>query len=786
MKETVFVNTTKGEAWSSNSGGQYDFRPAVAGEIRKISLRFIEEINDIRLDVDPNIQSMQISVGLIDARPTGGYVRYQFGSGASNEQNTTAPLAFNHNIGALRSAIPLEVINEYGEPKIVSLPGSVGIIWDQYVLITPRENRLRPLSFVRVHAYELVDGSGWMHELRMVQAPLAQTTAWVKELPPAPSVETIRDGGADNSNTFLWSEIQDLTVPAAFRGTYSLRNPVTLARTDILSTDDDADSIAEQLAKIYPDGTVKVTNPKDQAARLEWTGDYIGQDIAQVEVFVDDAPEGDPTFSLDFRSAHIYSALRDQETFNAQLEVRAIIKREDNSEEPVILFRSPFSVTRDQNWDGMSSAVTPLWLRPPTPIDYVPYTDDQVIIGDQHYVAVIGDGVSSQITIDHNLNSEDISGIVIRENDSPGAIIDTSNYSIELNGVNSLSITFDEPPSNAGLVAIISVAGPVSAFQAHTHTQEQIVGLVDLLENLAGRIDVLEEILPSSGPAASTSNTTGTIIKLPQTGEVLFAKSKDLWKEDELNLETINLLRPPPMLPAVHNDSPVDPLPDPLPLPIADTVYVSDRNAVIPIGGGIRSQTVHDGNTVASDGRYLYAVRQSSNTNSYYPTSFERTLFALAINEKMLAVNRTFEVAFGVQSQLVKATCQAQWVLSIQLGVFTEETTPAPIGLNLEFVNWGEPIFEQILILSSLMQSHSFGLRIRRKATEFLLDQQLYGVWSGNNSAAPNNANFAVRAMLSKFDTENRDDPRGFIAWRLVGQLSDEGKENKPPQAIIY
>ncbi len=517
MKEILYCNLNKGIASATKTGGQYTFRPAVAGEVRHFGLRFVEEVGGRTVEVEPEILSLQLSVSKIDARPLGGKIAYQFGPGASTAHNTTAELPWNHNAAALKAAIPPAVIAAHGEPVAEDVPGGVTLTFPSRVDISPRKNSLWPLSFLRSHAWEIPEGD-WVHDLRMVQAPLVQTTAWVRELPPAPSVETIRDGGEEPG--YAWSEIQELKVPVSFRGTFHLRNPGTLARSVVLSQADNVRTIQEALAAIYPEGLVKVTNPGDEVARMEFLGDYIGQDLPPVEVFVDDAPPGDPTLALDFRLASVYAALRAQESYGATIEARAIIARNGVPQgEPVVLFRAPMQVIRDQNWDGMSTQVTPPWLRPPNPVDYVPYDESQVMVGSAHYRKVIGDGEATEIVVDHNLASEDIAAITVRENASPGQLVE--GWTAELTGANSLTLHFAEAPAANSLVVNVTAAGQVSAFQAHVHTQNQVDGLVPALEDLFTRLARVEGLIGRSDVVVLASGNKKTEFMLPTVGEVL-------------------------------------------------------------------------------------------------------------------------------------------------------------------------------------------------------------------------------------------------------------------------
>ena len=107
--------------------------------------------------------------------------------------------------------------------------------------------------------------------------------------------------------------------------------------------------------------------------------------------------------------------------------------------------------------------------------------------------------------------------------------------------------------------------------------------------------------------------------------------------------------------------------------------------------------------------------------------------------------------------------------------------------MNLENIVWNTtPCLTQRLILTGNRQTHSFGARIKRALVSTVdtitMDTLLYGVWEGADSAAPSSANFALRARLIEFDTENAlaNDARGWVAYEILG-AEKEGK----PAAII-
>ena len=74
------------------------------------------------------------------------------------------------------------------------------------------------------------------------------------------------------------------------------------------------------------------------------------------------------------------------------------------------------------------------------------------------------------------------------------------------------------------------------------------------------------------------------------------------------------------------------------------------------------------------------------------------------------------------------------------------------------------------------MTVHSFGVVIGRGivsgAETFTLSQMLYGILSGNNAAAPANANFAIRARLITLKTESIDPAKGWISYGVVPSIT--------------
>jgi hypothetical protein len=490
------------------------------------------------------------------------------------------------------------------------------------------------------------------------------------------------------------------------------------------------------------------------------------------------------------RDYAMWAALRGENEIRVPFEAEAEVYISDDpldGTRTVKLWQTEVTIQEPAIWPELAAVPQIDWLRPASPIDYVPFSPSQVITGQQHYTTTVGDGSATVFAIAHGLDTEEIAGITLRENSSGGAVV-TTGWSAVVTDENTVTLTFDSAPTTAEFAVVITAAGPTSAFQAHTHTIAQITNLEDILDDLGSRVTVLEAILPSTGPGATAAAGPGSVIVIPDTTEAINFRG-EVEFDEKVGLTGLPS-RPPLLLPAVH-DGTVETLPDPLPAVAAGSVWKNETASpvLIPGGFGIRSSRVEPDGFVASDGRILYPARRWASTNSYYPISFERTLFAFALNDKMFAVNRTMECTFGLLVQMLNANCKAQWVVSIELGTFTAETNPATLGLNLENVVWGAPVVEQAIVLSRLVQTHFFGLRIKRLTASFTMDRQLYGIWSGANDDAPSTANLAIRARLTRFDTENVDDPRGWVGYKIIGPSTTNAAgetRTAPAEARIF
>jgi len=301
-----------------------------------------------------------------------------------------------------------------------------------------------------------------------------------------------------------------------------------------------------------------------------------------------------------------------------------------------------------------------------------------------------------------------------------------------------------------------------------------------IIDSLSNRVTSLEAIVPNLGAVNSTASDSGSFtIPISTIKEVLFLSTSATSVFADSGVDSTKLAsRAPYLLPAVHtaNVTPLSALP--LPIPAVAQVWQNNTggNLLIPGGGMIRGGSAAAGEYFASDGRILYRANQAANTISYFPAAFDRLLWNLYINEQMLGVGKTLKVEFGVSTQVVKATSQAQWMLVIEKGEAPSEGNTTETNLLNVVWDTANPILKQRLILTPTATLCYAGCNVyRSKLGAITCDRLLYGGLENANTAAPASANFALRARLIEFDTENSaPNARGWVAYQLVKPASGD------------
>lgn len=138
------------------------------------------------------------------------------------------------------------------------------------------------------------------------------------------------------------------------------------------------------------------------------------------------------------------------------------------------------------------------------------------------------------------------------------------------------------------------------------------------------------------------------------------------------------------LLPAIHDAELEEvPLVDGLPvLPLADTckghVFRNQtaKAITLPQTSKWPARSLEAGGVFGSDGRLFYKVRQKPGTTSYYPESFERTLYTFAFSPQSFSAGSEFELSRLFYFRLMANTSSAVWSVIFEIGVRTDQTTP--------------------------------------------------------------------------------------------------------------
>lgn len=770
MKALAYLNSS--DKSISSGSGAWTLPTLTFGETLELAFRFEENLDGTASEVSADVHYLKAAIGNLDARPESGKYCLKIGDAAQSADNTTAPLDWNAGAAEITAKITAltTITGTYGTPKVTSSEGSFFFMFGEgavNVAVAVVNDELEPPSLGLTSAWQVA--GKWVTELRLIQTPAAFSDSSERILPAAPTVTEVQQGGADGTG-YEWNEIQQLVMPPAFRGSYQFR--FNNLRSPILSRDDDTDAVATALAG-FGSGFI-VTLPRDGVMRIEFAGDLKGQPWPLLEILVPDAPEGDLTVSLGLDQPPLFAMLRSNPSVTLPLEIEVGIG--DTSAQGGVRrekFQTSVTIQRGILYGMLATSAGIDWLRP-IATDYIPFTMDQIFRGQLYYAAPVGNGEATQFVIAHNLNSDALASVLVRQNIADGRVLVAgTDYTVTSGGADALTITLTSatPPASASLLVVITAAGMRDSFLQHTHTMDQIVGLDSRFESLEHRVTVLEAFIPTAAPSVADATNTVLTIDIPARKEVLFLKTAI---PDDLS--TLPIRRTPALLPAVHTAS-VTALPTPLPTPAANTVWSAPAATLILGGSGIHSSTVPAGGFVASDGRLLYPASHAGATVSYFPTPFERTLWEFSVNEKMLRVTRTLQVTFGVTVQLINATSEAQWMLVIEQGQPIQQTDPANEAVNLQDVVWNAtPILTQQILVSPLATTHTFGCRIANTTAGLTADRLLYGSWEAATGTAPSSANFLLRARLINFDTKNNvQNATGWLAY-LLGDGTQDNK----------
>jgi len=692
MKNLLTANLTTKTA--TDAGSAWTPPVFTFGESLTIALRFQRSDDGTLITPALDVRGLTAAFGFLDARPASGRWTLQIGPGASTADNTTGILEHDCSAAALQAAINAlpDVVTAYGGPVVRKVDGSWFIRFGFGSVEVPlllRGNSLTPDSYGRVLAVR-VDNL-WVHEIRLVQVPVAFTDSSEAVLSDPPTVTRVRTGGTDAG--FKYNEVQALHVPAEFNGTYALKKGY--ARTRILGPSEAEEAV--QAALVAQLGAnVSVTPASQGVANVEFINALGGQTFDLLEVLAFPAATGDLTFTITFDRAPLLAWLRAFGTVTLPLEVRIRTADADEVITEQVAFRTQITVQRPVIFPDLAEVPVIDWLRPISPRDYIPFSRTTVITGHQFNRSVVGDGAADVFVVADGLATDE-KWVVVRENVSPGRqLIDGVDFTVELTDANTVTVTalLGAPALDAWAVTIIS-AETVAAFAAGlTVTIGQVIGLEDRLAALETVVAELQLLVPVT-QFGFTVVGGGTIeIPLP---------AKTLVFPDYPNTGTLE--GPPSPLqnlaPAVHNAT-VTSLTSAGALPAmpdvaqAGVVLQNNTGAVLTLlaitgatGGATLGWDVAVGDYLASDGRTWFPVTRRGTTNSYFPTHLEREIWDFELNPQMLRPATMLTIPFLLRLGTISANTRVQYRLVVEQGRAPSQGAPEATAINLTTAGTG-------------------------------------------------------------------------------------------------
>lgn len=808
MQASLFANLSSLTLSPSLTGGSFSWPKIPAGADLTVGLRFAENLAGTVTEIPRELESIKVSLGRADARPTSGSYKLHLGDAApSAGVNLTA--AIPHDATAAQIQTALDALTGFGVVTVTAEAGTFRIrigAADAEITCEAVENTLRPVAFVEWQA--VLQNGEYVHELRLTQTPVAQTVDFALVAPEGPTVTQVQAGGENDDVT--WNEVQRLYVPPDFRGSFVVQRGYR--KTVPLATPLNADDVTEALQALADDDSEFVITEEQDALLIEFSGEMGGSDQALLTVSVISQPEGDPTFTLRTDTAEMWSALSGVNVASGelvmQLEIKVVLADEEADEaDKTFIFKQPLTIVTpvDVSARNVSSEID--WNQPRGRRAVLPFTPGQVLVGNRSYAVNIGNGVATSFVINHNLDEPTVQ-VTIRENSTGGRlVIHGLEYETAIGSDNSLTITPQAAVITGGVLStgqwtVLVVSAGQAVYQEHEHAIGEIIGLRAELDALGAAVNELQDLAPT-GALTSRDATPGTPVAqwiLPAVIEAYPGRvGISLGDEDGLmDIPAVSLPRDGGLVGAVHDASATDVTTLPAEPDVGSLYrYTGTEDLLLPGGLGRRSVTIKTNNHIVWDGRVWYrVVREDATKSSWYPEDFERELFLLAVSSKQLISKRVAELQIGFELALRSnrerdaarytgdpRNTQAQWMLVIEHGAFVSETTPSTPDANLKTINWSAtPILKHRLILTRNAGTHSFGVRINRGSAGVLSTEAIYYGAAEAGGSVPASADFALRARLIQFDIiDGLSDPRGLALLRglNVSLTEDDSKVGK-------
>jgi hypothetical protein len=803
VQASLFANLSALTLSPSLTGGAFSWPKIPAGSDLTIGLRFAENLAGTVTEVPKTLTALKVSLGRADARPTSGSYKLHLGTDpASAGVNLTAAIAWDATAAQVQAA--LEALTGFGAVAVTVEGGTFRIsIGDGATEIeaVAVENTLRPVSFVEWNAVEMNDE--FVHELRLTQTPVAATVDFAAVAADAPTVTQVQAGGENDD--IAWNEIQRLYVPPNFRGSFQVQRGYR--KTVPLATPLVAEEVADALQALAEEDSEFVVTEAQDAVLIEFNGEMGGTDQALLTVAVLEQPEGDPTFTLRTSTAEMWSALSGANAATGelvlQLEIKLIFEDDEGDEaDKVYIFKQPVTIVTPVDVAARNVASEIDWNQPRGQRAVLPFSPGQVLIGNRDYQVTIGNGSATSFTINHNLDAETVQ-VMIKESTGGRIVVHGVEFEAAMTNANTLTVTPQAATLAGGVLGsgawtVLVVSAGQAQYEAHEHAIEEITGLREELDALGAAVTALEDLVPT-GALTSRDVASGTPVAqwvLPPVLEAYPTRAALTLGEGETLVDVAagDLPRDGGLVGAVHDAAATDvtELPG---SPATGSVYRYTGTADLLLAGGLgrRGVTIKTNEHFAWDGRVWFrVVKLDAAKNTWYPEDFERELFVVAVSSKQLIAKRVAELQIGFEVALRSRrerdaagytgdlrNTQAQWVLLIEHGAFTSETSPSTTDANLKAITWNEtPILSHRLIVTRNAGTHSFGCRVNRSAGGVLSTDAIFYGASEAGGSVPAAADFALRARLVRFDiVDGLADPRGVVLLRGLNVSLTEGDE---------
>lgn len=804
MSKLLYCDLTNGKLRRSLGGAEFTFGTIPHIGIIALGLRFSKQIGNRHVEIFPTVAEIRALMGPLDERPETGQFTLKVGSGEPLV-GTNLTTLLDHDCSGQDLFDALSALSVLSEALVVVVEDdSTFLVTGVADPITVASNTLRPISFVRIQSYE-VDGET-TQAIRLQRAPFAFTDTTVERVPRAPYVDRIQSGASVDGTDY--PEIQKITVPLEFNGSYRIRRSDPVRKSKLLGVADGPEEIA---AAINPtaesvvladdlDGLFIVDeHPTDPAMLVTFSGSMegIGQDLLEIEVF--DPPPADHWIFLNPQTAMTEEALRDTNLIRrVPIEIHADLQLEDDTTvRSYCLYRGECSIQESIAHGDLGEVHTINWTSPPDQKFYKPVSEDSLSEGARFWPFLIGNGADTAFAIPHNLNSPRCR-VHLRENATDGRdLVPGTDFRVNHNSNNLLTITLlgdfaATPPALDALTGTVQDLTLTSMWLDPVEIPEaNVIGLTAKLDAI---LEELAELKAQSGAGipfqgiqtglvGPLTRPLGIVWRVPRARTLPPRPATLLdWRVTAEDLGATPA-RPIRLQPAIH-DAVVTALPATLPNPATTKGSVFSVGTARPELGGLKA-----GDFVASSGLELFRAVNRPGTSSYYPAAFELTLFETAINPLEFPVKSTLQLLCGIELMMLALQAKArdrrssfQWTLLLEAGVPTADASPGTPGANLAAA-FANPItlLEQRLILTEIPIACRFGCKIVRAGDGSMTARWIYNGRDGELETAPASVPFALRARLAWGDTENAPaDPRAIVAARGL----DVGMDGQPDPTL--